>query len=94
MKKIVVTLLAGVMALGLVACGGSSDSTAESKVPANTYFYPAKSCSKLDKNTSVFSLRFLNSNTRKLKQRFSKLKQRKKKMNSRFSKSKSRNRFV
>ena len=36
MKKIVVTLLAGVMALGLVACGASSDSAAESKVPANT----------------------------------------------------------
>ena len=36
MKKFVVTLLAGVMALGLVACGGSSDSAAESKVPANT----------------------------------------------------------
>ena len=29
-------MLAGVMALGLVACGGSSDSAAESKVPANT----------------------------------------------------------
>ena len=40
MKKFVATLLAGVMALGLVACGGSSetsaDSSAESKVPANT----------------------------------------------------------
>ena len=36
MKKFVVTLLAGVMALGLVACGGSSDKAAESKVPANT----------------------------------------------------------
>ena len=40
MKKIVVTLLAGVMALGLVACGGSSEKSAngstESKVPANT----------------------------------------------------------
>ena len=40
MKKFVVTLLAGVMALGLVACGGSSetsaDSSAGSKVPANT----------------------------------------------------------
>ena len=33
MKKIVVTLLAGVMALGSVACGGSSDTA---KVPANT----------------------------------------------------------
>ncbi len=43
MKKFVVTLLAGVMALGLVACGGSSEtsadnSAAESKVPANTVF--------------------------------------------------------
>ena len=37
MKKFIVTLLAGVMTLGLVACGGSSDnSAAESKVPANT----------------------------------------------------------
>ena len=36
MKKIVVTLLAGVMALGLVACGASSDSAAQSQVPANT----------------------------------------------------------
>ena len=36
MKKLVVTLLAGVMALGLVACGGSSDSASGSKVPANT----------------------------------------------------------
>ena len=36
MKKIVVTLLAGVMALGLVACGGSSDKATGSKVPANT----------------------------------------------------------
>ena len=35
MKKLIVTMLAGVMALGLVACGGSSDSAAESKVPAN-----------------------------------------------------------
>ena len=34
MKKLIVTMLAGVMALGLVACGGSSDSAA--KVPANT----------------------------------------------------------
>ena len=34
MKKLIVTMLAGVMALGLVACGGSSDSAAESKVPA------------------------------------------------------------
>ena len=32
MKKLIVTLLAGVMAFGLVACGGSSDSAA---VPAN-----------------------------------------------------------
>ena len=42
MKKFVATLLAGVMALGLVACGGSSetsaDNSAESKVPANTVF--------------------------------------------------------
>ena len=39
MKKLVATLLAGVMALGLVACGGSSETSAnnstESKVPAN-----------------------------------------------------------
>ena len=35
MKKLIVTMLAGVMALGLVACGGSSDSAAESKVPTN-----------------------------------------------------------
>ena len=36
MKKFVVTLLAGVMALGLVACGGSSKGASESKVPVNT----------------------------------------------------------
>ena len=36
MKKFVVTLLAGVMALGLVACGGSAETSTESSVPANT----------------------------------------------------------